>query len=70
MATIIYVEHDGTRHEQQVTDGWSVMEGAVKNGVPGIDADCGGPGLCATCFALCRIVALRSPRSSPRHDEA
>ena len=33
MATIIYVEHDGTRHEQQVTDGWSVMEGAVKNGV-------------------------------------
>jgi 2Fe-2S ferredoxin len=49
MATIIYIEHDGTRHEQQVADGWSVMEGAVKNGVPGIDADCGGAAACATC---------------------
>lgn len=49
MATIIYVEHDGTRHEQMVEPGWSVMEGAVKNGIPGIDADCGGACACATC---------------------
>jgi 2Fe-2S ferredoxin len=49
MATITYIEHDGTEHQQQVETGWSVMEGAVKNGVPGIDADCGGACGCATC---------------------
>ena len=49
MATITYIEHDGTEHPQDVPTGWSVMEGAVKNGVPGIDADCGGACGCATC---------------------
>lgn len=29
--------------------GYSIMEGAVKNSVPGIDADCGGSCACATC---------------------
>ena len=33
MATITYIEFDGTEHPQQVETGWSVMEGAVKNGV-------------------------------------
>jgi 2Fe-2S ferredoxin len=33
----------------EVAAGWSVMEGAVKNLVPGIDADCGGACACATC---------------------
>ena len=49
MAKITYVEHDGTEHVVDVKSGLSVMEGAVKNNVPGIDADCGGACACATC---------------------
>ena len=49
MAKITYIEHDGTEHTLEVKPGLSVMEGAVKNNVPGIDADCGGACACATC---------------------
>ena len=49
MAKITYIEHDGTEHAIDVKPGLSVMEGAVKNNIPGIDADCGGACACATC---------------------
>jgi 2Fe-2S ferredoxin len=49
MAKITYIEHDGTEHRADVASGLSVMEGAVKNNIPGIDADCGGACACATC---------------------
>ena len=49
MAKITYVEHDGTEHVVDVADGLSIMEGAVNNMIPGIDADCGGACACATC---------------------
>jgi 2Fe-2S ferredoxin len=49
MAKITYVEFDGTEHTVDVKPGLSVMEGALKNGIPGIDADCGGACACATC---------------------
>jgi len=49
MPKIKYVEHSGKEHEVEVPSGWSVMEGAVKNLIPGIDADCGGACACATC---------------------
>jgi len=49
LAKITYIEHDGTSHEVEVTDGFSLMEGAVNNSVPGIDGDCGGACACATC---------------------
>ncbi len=49
MARIIYTEHNGTRHEVEVRPGMTVMEGARDNGVPGIDADCGGACACSTC---------------------
>ena len=42
MAKVTYVEFDGTEHAVEVKVGNSVMEGAIKNNVPGIDADCGG----------------------------
>lgn len=45
----ITVEHSGEAHTLDVAIGLSVMEGAVKNSVPGIDADCGGACACATC---------------------
>ncbi len=49
MAKITYIEFDETTHTVEVRNGLSVMEGAVKNNVPGIDADCGGACACATC---------------------
>ena len=49
MAKITYIEHDGTEHVVDVKPGQSVMEGAVKHNIPGIDADCGGACACATC---------------------
>ena len=49
MAKIKYIEHNGTEHEIEVANGLTVMEGAVQNGIPGIDADCGGSMSCATC---------------------
>ena len=49
MAKITYIEHNGKEHVIDVKNGLSVMEGAVKNNIPGIDADCGGACACATC---------------------
>jgi len=49
MAIITYVEHDGTVHVAEGGDGFSVMEVARINSIPGIVADCGGVLACATC---------------------
>jgi len=49
LAKITYIYHDGTEHQVDVKTGLSVMEGAVRNNIPGIDADCGGACACATC---------------------
>ena len=44
-----FIEDNGIIHTIDVPEGWSLMEGAVKHLVPGIDADCGGACACATC---------------------
>ncbi len=49
MPKITYIEHNGTSHKIEVSNGLSVMEGAVQNNISGIDADCGGSCACATC---------------------
>mgnify|MGYP003325587630 CR=1 FL=1 len=49
MAKIKYIEHSGREHEIDVSNGLSVMEGAIENNITGIDADCGGGMACATC---------------------
>jgi 2Fe-2S ferredoxin len=49
MAKITYIEFNGEEHVVDVAPGLSVMEGAKRNNVPGIDADCGGGCSCATC---------------------
>jgi len=58
MPKIKYIEHSGKEHEVDVPVGWSVMEGAVKNLIPGIDADCGGACACATCHVFVDQVWL------------
>ena len=49
MVKIIYADHSGTEREVDANIGESVMEAAVRNNIPGIDADCGGACACATC---------------------
>ncbi len=65
MAKITYIEHNGTEHVVEVANGMTVMEGARDvvevangmtvmegardNGIPGIEADCGGACACSTC---------------------
>ena len=52
MAKVTYLEHSGAEHVIDVKTGLSVMEGAVKHNIPGIDADCGGACACATCHVF------------------
>ena len=49
MARITYIEHTNKKHIVEVPNNMSVMEGAIQNNIPGIDADCGGSMACATC---------------------
>ena len=49
MPKITFIEHDGTQHVVDAEVGKSVMQAAMDNLVPGIDADCGGECSCATC---------------------
>jgi len=50
-AKVIFIEHNGTRHEVEAKVGNSLMQAAINNLVPGIEADCGGLCACATCHA-------------------
>jgi 2Fe-2S ferredoxin len=52
MAKITFITHDGVEHAVDADDGISVMNAAIDNLVPGIDADCGGECSCATCHVV------------------
>lgn len=41
MAAVIFVAHDGEKHEAALVEGRSLMQIATDNAVPGIDGDCG-----------------------------
>ena len=49
MTKVTYIENNDKTHTIEVANGLSIMEGAVQNNIPGIDADCGGSMACATC---------------------
>ena len=49
MPKVTFIEKSGKEHVVDAPAGLTVMEAAVKNLVPGIDADCGGACACATC---------------------
>ena len=49
MPKITYIEHNRKTHNIEVPNELSVMEGALQNNIPGIEADCGGACACATC---------------------
>ena len=49
MAKISFVDHNGETRTIDVENGATVMEAAIRNAVPGIEAECGGACACATC---------------------
>ena len=49
MPKITYKDKDGNSKTIEVEKGLTVMEGAIQNDIPGIDADCGGSMACSTC---------------------
>tara|TARA_X000001036_G_scaffold407578_1_gene417102 strand:+ start:53 stop:373 length:321 start_codon:yes stop_codon:yes gene_type:complete len=49
MSKITYIDNQGNSKTIDVENGLTVMEGAIQNDIPGIDADCGGAMACATC---------------------
>ena len=49
MTKITFIDHEGTKREVEAKPGQTIMEAAVANMIPGIDADCGGACACATC---------------------
>ena len=49
MSKITLVAFDGTRFDVDAENGSTVMENAIRNSVPGIEAECGGACACATC---------------------
>ncbi|AZO62803.1 MAG: (2Fe-2S)-binding protein [Mesorhizobium sp.] len=49
MAKLTYIANDGTQFDVEAENGSTVMENAIRNAVPGIEAECGGACACATC---------------------
>lgn len=49
MAKIQFIDFGGTSRTVEAEPGSTVMEAAIKNGIPGIEAECGGACACATC---------------------
>jgi 2Fe-2S ferredoxin len=66
-ATVTYISHAGTSTPIAVPIGDSVMEGAIKNGVDGIVAECGGAAQCGTCHVYVEEVFL--PKLPPMQED-
>ena len=52
MATVTFVESDGTPHDADLVEGESLMQIATGSAGPGIDGDCGGEAACGTCHVI------------------
>ena len=64
MPKITFIESNGTEQTVEAEIGMTVMEAAVKNMVPGIEAECGGACSCATCHVYVE-GAWREATGSP-----
>ncbi len=70
MPKITFVAHDGVSTSVDAAVGLTVMRAAVMNGVPGIDADCGGSCACATCHVIVDPAwADRLPPPKPEEED-
>ena len=49
MVHVTYIEHGGDSRTVDIAEGISVMDGALRHHIPGIEGDCGGACACGTC---------------------
>lgn len=68
MPKITFTEPDGTEKIVDAEVGQTVMEAAVKAGVIGIEAECGGACACATCHVYVD-ESWRGPTGEPSEME-
>ena len=66
MPKIVFIDHAGTSRDVDAKPGTSVMEAAIANMIPGIDADCGGACACATCHVY--VDAEWAGKLKPKDD--
>lgn len=66
MPKITYIDSNGTSRDVEAKVGTSIMEAAVQNMIPGIDADCGGACACATCHVY--VAEEWAEKLSPKDD--
>lgn len=52
MGTITFIEHNQQKHDVTIDEGKTLMEHALDESIPGIDADCGGECACGTCHVI------------------
>jgi ferredoxin, 2Fe-2S len=67
MPKITYIEPSGNKAVVDLTEGWTLMQGATTNGVDGMDAECGGSCACATCH--CYIESHADQLTPPSDTE-
>src|SRR3954471_20868973 len=70
MVKITFIDVEGTSRTVEAEEGSTVMENAIRNGIPGIEAECGGACACATCHVY---VAEKWPEApgdpQPREED-
>ena len=69
MGSITFIEHDGTEHVVDIEEGQTLMQTAVDNLVPGIDADCGGSCACGTCHVIVEPAWIAKTGAPSTDDE-
>ena len=69
MPKITYIENSGESRTVEVENGLSVMEGAIQNNIPGIDADCGGSMACATCHVYVKEKWFKKKKKKEEAEE-
>ncbi|MEM7301112.1 MAG: 2Fe-2S iron-sulfur cluster-binding protein [Pseudomonadota bacterium] len=69
MAKITYIDFDGKEHVVEAENGSTVMENAIKNAIPGIEAECGGACACATCHVYVDAAWMEKAGSAEAMEE-
>lgn len=69
MPKLIFTTHDGQEFSVDAQVGSTVMENATRNGVPGIEAECGGACACATCHVYVDEAAMEKVGSADAMEE-
>jgi 2Fe-2S ferredoxin len=70
MPAITLIEFNGASHTIEAVTGKSLMQNALDNGVPGIDADCGGACACGTCHCFVEEQWLPASGEADAMEEA